>query len=188
MESESVSPDMLRGIRFSVMSQIETAKQSLSWSARLERLFFASLRTPRYAALGIAIVAIVSASLLGQMRYGTRNVLAAPSDYRQWVLVGNSTGHEHGSGNIYMNPVAYREYEKSGTFPQGTVIVFEHSERLQMSMKDSNRFEEGWGFYDFDGSQVRSEPLPQTAGCVSCHRQNAATDHVFTQYYSALKL
>jgi hypothetical protein len=60
-----------------------------------------------------------------------------------------------------------------------------------VSVKDSSRFDGGWGFYDFTqpGGQPRPEAavLPQSAGCLSCHRDEAETDHVFTQFYPALR-
>jgi hypothetical protein len=34
----------------------------------------------------------------------------------------------------------------------------------------------------------QAEPLPQTAGCLACHREKAATDHVFTQFYPVLRV
>ena len=36
-------------------------------------------------------------------------------------------------------------------------------------------------FFTFTGESA--QPLPENAGCLACHRQNAATDHVFTQYW-----
>src|SRR5262249_8370431 len=129
-----------------------------------------------------------------------QRVLAAPADYKQWVLVGSPTGREHSPNgaesyrNVYMNPSAYREYERTGKFPDGTVMVMEtlsstkDLDGLQVSVKDSNRFEGGWGFYSFTDVLGKAEALPQTAGCLSCHQERAATDHVFTQFYSALKL
>ena len=133
----SVSQQMLSGMRHSVMSQIEPVRQSLGWSVRLERFLLLGLRRPRFAAIGIAVLIIVSASLLGQIRHA-----AAPVDYAQLVFVGNSNTDEH--HNVYMNPDAYREYTRSGRFPQGTIVVKKASAQLQMSAKD--------------------------AGCLSCHK------------------
>jgi hypothetical protein len=89
----------------------------------------------------------------------------------------------------------------SGKFPDGTVMVLEkssaetkgdpHFTGVEVSVKDSNRFDGGWGFYNFTDDngklKTQAEELPQTAGCLSCHRDKAATDHVFTQFYPALK-
>ena len=209
---ESVSQDMLAGMRRAVMSQIEPVRQSLGWAVRLERFLVLGLRRPHYAAIGFAFVAIVSASLLGQIRqasskgeqpaavFAANNALVCPTDYREWVSVGNCVGHKHVmnessevSHNIYINPAAHREYTRSGKRPQGTVMVLEtvqgSDERevrgLAVSVKDSSRFEEGWGFYDFTGNSGQlkreAEALPQSAGCLSCHRDKSATDHVFTK-------
>jgi hypothetical protein len=111
--------------------------------------------------------------------------------------------------NVYIDPAAYREYAISGKFPEGTVMVLEMVSAevkkepglqgsyekdfmaLEVSVKDSSRFEEGWAYFDFTegmGSlKSEAEPIPQNAGCVSCHREKAATDHVFTQFYPVLK-
>jgi cytochrome P460 len=102
--------------------------------------------------------------------------------------VGSSQGH-----NVYINPDAYREYSKSGKFPEGTILVQEMvaTEVVKASVKDSGRFEGGWGYFDFsEGTgalKSEAEPLPQTAGCLSCHQEKAATDHVFTQFYPVLR-
>jgi len=35
--------------------------------------------------------------------------------------------------------------------------------------------------------KAKAEPFPASAGCVSCHKQNAETDNVFTQFYPVLR-
>jgi hypothetical protein len=196
-----VSADTLAGVRHAVMSQIGGAQQKLGWTIKLERLLLLGFQRQRYAVAGFAIVAIVSASLLGQIRHSQKqsNVAGAmfvgkdklvrPAAYREWVFVGSSLGH-----NVYINPDAYREYSKSGKFPEGTVMVQEmvSMEAVRVSVKDSSRFEGGWGYFDFaEGTgtlKSEAEPLAQTAGCLSCHQEKAATDHVFTQFYPVLRL
>jgi Cytochrome P460 len=132
--------------------------------------------------------------------------LLCPSSYRQWVFLGCTQGKggepSHSSEmyhNVYIDPAAYREYSRSGKFPDGTVMVLEVSSAeakrepvaLQVSVKDTSRFDEGWGFYDFTEGigklKAEAQPLPQSAGCLSCHRDRAATDHVFSQFYPVLK-
>jgi Cytochrome P460/Putative zinc-finger len=225
---QTVSQEMLATMRRSVMSQINTVQQSLGWSVRLERLLMSGLRTHRYAIAGLAVVAIISASLLAQIRHsGSRSQIGAavfvgndtllcPSSYREWVFVGCSLGKAVGSGhsadmyhNVYIDPDAYREYSHSGKFPDGTVMVLEvfsaDAKRepelegtyekdpiaLQVSVRDSSRFDEGWGFFDFTEGfgklKTEAKPLPETAGCLACHRDKAATDHVFSQFYPVLR-
>ena len=83
--------------------------------------------------------------------------------------------------------------DRPGQFPDGTVMVLEMQQAgaIEVSVKDSARFEGGWGFYDFDDGagnlKPQADPLPQTAGCIGCHRDRAATDHVFTQFYPNLR-
>jgi hypothetical protein len=145
-----------------------------------------------------------------------RDTLLCPTNYRGWVFVGCSLGAGHARSespdmyhNVYMNPAAYHEYSRSGIFPEGTVMVLETFSvqtteepgvqgayekdlaALEVSVKDSGRFDGGWGYYDFSESAGKlkreAEPLPQTAGCFACHRDKGATDHVFTQFYPVLK-
>src|SRR5262249_5197793 len=144
------------------------------------------------------------------------NLLCPPS-YREWVFVGCSLqrGHIQDESsetyhNVYIDPVGYREYQRSGKFPDGTVMVLEVLSAetnfgpelrgsyqndliaLQASVKDSSRFDGGWGFYDFTAETGKlaqqANPLPETAGCLACHSEKAATDHVFTQFYPALRM
>jgi hypothetical protein len=202
-QSGPVSQEMLAGVRRTIMSQIEPTRQSAGWALRLERFLVLGLRRPRYAAIGIAVIAIVSASLLGQIRHATQASPAAavfsstatllyPSDYRDWVVVGSDLTHHHAGrdpGNVYMSPASYSEYKRTGNFPDGTVLVLEAKQQagIQVSVKDSSRFEDGWGFYDFRDGSRSAEALPESTGCRSCHGDKAASDHVFTQYYPVLR-
>jgi hypothetical protein len=55
---------------------------------------------------------------------------------------------------------------------------------FQVSVKDSSRFDGGWGYFDFgDKSTARAG---SNGGCQSCHEEQAKTDHVFTQFYPGL--
>ena len=145
--------------------------------------------------------------------------LVRPEGYREWVFVGSSLGLSYAQNpdapnagaslyhNVYMEPQSYREFVRTGTFPDGTVMVMElasadskHEPGLQgsyqksfagleASVKDSARFKEGWGYFLFGagGAPLRDEAAPMPAsGCWQCHHEHAATDHVFTQYYPIL--
>ena len=61
---------------------------------------------------------------------------------------------------------------------------------LEASVKDSQRFKEGWAYFSFDGSdgkrKDKAQPFEKEA-CWTCHRDKAATDHVFTQFYPVLR-
>ena len=60
---------------------------------------------------------------------------------------------------------------------------------LEASVKDSSRFEGGWGYFNFTDNQGRpkANTAPDEGGCRACHRQRAETDHVFTQFYPVLR-
>jgi len=179
---QSVSQETLAHVRRAVMARVGAAEQSLGWTLRLERLLFLGLRNPRYAAVAFTVVAVVSVSLLGQMRhsalngnraaaaFGAENVLFCPADYREWVLFGSCQGQQ----KVYINPAAYQEYTHAGTFPEDTVMVREASSGLEVIVKDSNRFEGRWGYYEFEengGKLSRiAQASTQTAACIGCHR------------------
>jgi hypothetical protein len=116
--------------------------------------------------------------------------MSVPLGYQSWVQVGD---------NVYVDPAGYREYMNTGAFPEGTVFVRERgrSERametkepdphgtLVVSVKDSSRFEGRWGFYAFAGKE--GSVAPSNGTCQPCHSAHAQTDHVFTQFYPALR-
>jgi hypothetical protein len=149
-----------------------------------------------------------------------KTTLLRPLDYREWVFVGSSLGLSYTQNvstqrdevyhNIYIKPEAYREFAKTGKFPEGTVLAMELASSgtkkepalqgsfekefigLEVAVKDTSRFEGGWAYFNFSngpGSSYRdkAEPFPASAGCVSCHKQNAETDNVFTQFYPVLR-
>lgn len=150
-----------------------------------------------------------------------KNTLLRPQGYREWVFVGSSLGLSYAQNpgqaqnqssemyhNVYINPAAYREFARTGKFPEGTVMAMELAAAevkrepglqgsfekefigLEVSVKDSSRFEGGWAYFNFTERgtlKTKAEPFPQSAGCLSCHSQKAATDHVFTQFYPVLR-
>lgn len=110
--------------------------------------------------------------------------------------------------NVFVTRSAYREFMRSGAWPEKSVFILEvrrSDEKvsinnggrtqgaiasLEAAVKDRNRFPEGgWGYYSFDsaaGLLERTAPLPQTARCYSCHRDNTAVDNTFVQFYPTL--
>jgi hypothetical protein len=112
--------------------------------------------------------------------------------------------------NVYIKPEAYREFSKTGKFPEGTVLAMEMVSKetkkepalqgsfesdflgLEIAVKDSARFQGGWAYYNFSNGmsasyRAKADPFPVSAGCVACHKQHAETDNVFTQFYPVLR-
>jgi hypothetical protein len=112
--------------------------------------------------------------------------------------------------NVYMQPEAFDHYVETGEFPEQTVFVVTNNPPtkrqgedeinrqghfagnptgLEISVKDSKKFEEGWGYYMFygaDGKRTASKPSPRAA-CYDCHSTHGEEDAVFVQFYSVLK-
>jgi cytochrome c553 len=178
-------------------------------------------------ALAVTILAAQQADQKVMPSFEGKTSLLRPVNYREWVFVGSSIGLSYASNppaqtqapaggmgqmyhNVYITPNAYREFARTGKFPEGTMLAMEMASQdtkrepglqgsfekdfvgLEVSVKDSNRFEGGWAYFNFSNGmgatyKDKSEPFPASAGCVSCHKQNAQTDNVFTQFYPVLR-
>src|SRR3954452_25348576 len=145
--------------------------------------------------------------------------LKKPEGYRQWVYVGTPlTPNELNGGAapfpdfhaVYIDPESYAEYQRSGKFRDGTVMVKElvgigakeaSSGKgyfmgdfigLETSVKDSNRFKDEpghWAYFSFGHKYpLHKEAEKESAvSCNACHAATAGEDDVFTQYYPVLR-
>jgi hypothetical protein len=153
-------------------------------------------------------------------RYTGDRELVRPEGYREWVFIGATLGMSYREGeaaaapgpqefhNLYIAPAAYREYKKSGKFPEGTMLVMEKmtaasqvsiNQRghfqdkavgIEVALKDSSQYDEGWAYFNFirrDGSAAPSVKAFKKESCWACHNEHAATDNVFTQFYPMLR-
>jgi len=178
----------------------------------------------------LALAAFVSTLALGASGtekpaavFEGKQTLLRPEGYREWVFVGSSLGLRYNEGsekstapaspsehfnNVYINPAAFREFTRTGTFPDGTIFILEIASAekkaepglqgsyakeftgLEASVKDSSRFENGWAYFSFDAAngqrKEKATPLPKSR-CFDCHHEKAAIDHVFTQFYPILR-
>ena len=48
------------------------------------------------------------------------------------------------------------------------------------------RFDDGWGYFGFNGSADIASKFGASAGCNACHSKNAAVEHTFVQFYPTL--
>jgi hypothetical protein len=151
-------------------------------------------------------------------RYSSSGQLIRPANYREWVFVTSGLGMTYGPvqaaanrpplfDNVFVTPEAYREFMRSGVWPEKTMFILEirRAEEnvsinnggrtqgglaaLEASVKDTARFPGGWGYFTFDSDQGLVDaagPLPSTASCYSCHRDNTAVDNTFVQFYPTL--
>jgi len=186
LRQTTATPAALASMRQGLFPLLTT--QQLGWWVRLERLLLVEARRPRLAFAGAAIAVIISATFFAQLWQVTANptvaifedsdTLRLPADYRDWIVLGTASTIPH-SGNIFVSPAAYQEYQRLGRFPEGTVMVLESKAAnmsgitLEASVKD-RRFNEGWGYFRFDGGAEgpakKTRALPESAGCLACHR------------------
>jgi len=208
LREDAVLPAECTAMRRRVMAIIAERREGSGWALRLERAIVLGLRRPAYAMAASVLLGVLSVSVLAQMRHGadvTRRSQALfegtdtflrPEGYRNWVPVSRSTGRVRSpgerapapAGRVYIDPGSYREYAKTGEFPDGTVMLWEpegghletatsphSSARLLASVKDGARFDGGWGFYDFTEPggtlALRAQPLPESSGCRRCHQR-----------------
>jgi len=107
--------------------------------------------------------------------------------------------------HIYIQPEAYAHFKRTGQFPEKTLLVMEvhradqkvsinkggffEGDRVavEVALKDHEKFEEGWAYFDFaNGKKKTSSAFPK-ASCFSCHKEHGADDNVFTQFYPVLR-
>ncbi|MFY9222104.1 MAG: cytochrome P460 family protein [Blastocatellia bacterium] len=153
-------------------------------------------------------------------KFDKEDNLIRPEGYREWVFAGSSLGlnyrenlseSDHSMEDFYhvtyIHPEAYKEFSKTGKFPEGTIMILEILSQekkkepglqgsygkdyvaVEASVKDSKRFKDGWayfGFNDDDGKLLDKAKAFSSQSCFACHDKKAETDHVFTQFYAAL--
>ena len=110
--------------------------------------------------------------------------------------------------NVFVNRLAYEAFKRTGHWPDGTVLVLEihgasdkgsinvagafqsgAARGVEVHVRDSKRFktQDGWAFFGFDPDKPGpAEKIAESANCYSCHRQHAAGDRTFVQFYPTL--
>ena len=160
--------------------------------------------THRVAPLCLAL-ALVGAAYAASPE---KSSVAYPTGFRKWPFVKSMViySDKHplfaqfgGLHHVYANAEAMRALVKGGTFPDGSVLVFDLLEAkdengayvegrrklLGVMEKDRARFKAtgGWGFEAFKGdSQTERLVTDATAQCFSCHQQQKDNDFVFSGY------
>lgn len=56
---------------------------------------------------------------------------------------------------------------------------------MEIHLEDESRFAGGWAFFDVNPAGVGTL-IPQPASCYTCHREHAAADTTFVQFYPTL--
>ena len=151
--------------------------------------------------------------------------LVLPRNFHEWIYMGspltpNALNDGHAGfpeyHNVYMEPCAYAEYQKTHVFPEGTILFKELQLTLpppenpdgsrtepsgrgyfpgalngaDVTVKDSTRYADsgGWGYYNFNHHEPKAPTakLKQRTECAFCHIASAKKDEVWTQFYPLL--
>lgn len=138
--------------------------------------------------------------------------LKLPEKYREWIFLSSGLDMSYGDrmtghsmfDNVFAEPAAYREFMRTGLWPDGTLLVLEvrgaaqkgsinqHGKfqtgelmGVEVHVKDAKRFRGGWAFFGFRGVEP-AHMIPMSEDCYSCHQQHAAVDTTFVQFYPTL--
>jgi hypothetical protein len=150
--------------------------------------------------------------------------LILPKNFEKWVYLGSPLTPNALNGgkanfpefhNVYMQPWAYEEYQKTNVFPEGTIMFKELQLTLpgelpdgsrtepsgrgyfpgklngaDVTVKDSKRYADtgGWGYYNFHHYEPKAPTakLKPKTECAYCHSASAKKDEVWTQFYVRL--
>ncbi|GAB4285924.1 MAG: hypothetical protein Kow0098_00490 [Ignavibacteriaceae bacterium] len=134
------------------------------------------------------------------------NEVSYPEGYRNWSHVKTmilQPGHPlyeafGGIHHLYANEEAMKGYLNGGTFPDGSVIVFDLLEVIEkdnavtegnrkvvgVMQKNSELYTEtgGWGFEGFKEDTKERIVKNMKGDCFSCHLAQKENDYVFSQY------
>lgn len=150
--------------------------------------------------------------------------LILPKNFNEWVYVGSPltpNGLNNGKApfpefhNVYIEPVSYAIYKKTGKFPEGTIFFKELQLVLpgsypdgsrdepsgrgyfpgklngaDVTVKDSKRYAAsgGWGYFNFNHHEPKAATakVKSKGECAYCHMAHAKKDDVWTQFYPLL--
>src|SRR2546430_2824445 len=130
-----------------------------------------------------------------------------PVGWEAGVMVGSSTGLSYAAApppaagaapgmfhNVYVQPWAYREFIRTGAFPERTMFVlsfyevshksaparagFYEGDRMpgiEVHLKQAGIDKTGWGFFGIGDGAVPATMIPGAAPCYSCHATRAPT-------------
>jgi hypothetical protein len=156
--------------------------------------------------------------------YTADGELILPKNFEKWVYVGSPLTPNALNGgkanfpefhNVYIQPWAYDEYQKTNVFPEGTIFFKElqltlpaqnpdgsrgepsgrgyfpgHLNGADVTVKDSKRYADtgGWGYYNFHHYEPKATTakLKPKEECAYCHMASAKKDEVWTQFYARL--
>jgi hypothetical protein len=202
------------------MQRIARTVQRMTWCAKRAGPHTACMLTLAKAVLlAVALLPLTAFiqddAATSVPQYTSDAQLKMPENYREWIYL--SSGFDmsyskaamagmqdhHTFDNVFVNPAAYKAFQKTGTWPDKTMLVLEvrgaegrgsinqkgnYQSTLmgvEVHVKDEARFPGKWAFFGFDDGKT-AKMIPTTADCYSCHAEHAAVDTTFVQFYPSL--
>ena len=159
------------------------------------------------------LLALGAVALLAAPEFTSDGQLKRPENYREWIYLSSGLGMTYGPNarpgppnfdNVFVEPAAYRSFLQTGRWPEGAMFALEirNSETkgsinkgghyqggvrlLEIAVKDTKRFADGWGYFGFAGSAQTGKLHGAAAGCNTCHNTNGAVENTFVQFYPTL--
>lgn len=144
-------------------------------------------------------------------QYTSDHRLLRPDNYREWIFLSSGLGMTYSAEaggppmftNVFVPRWAYREFLKTGKWPDKSIFVVEERnsdskasintaghfqtdfEGFGVEVKDSSA-PELWSYYNF-GADTKAAKVNPKPACWQCHEDHAAVEHSFVQFYPTLK-
>ena len=141
--------------------------------------------------------------------------LLVPENLDEWVFIGSSLGMGYSQAEFdpdspgmfqvaRIEPEAWEYFKNTGEFADGTMIALHfYGSQSEISInrtgyvmadlhlaeihyKDSERFPDGFNFYNLNNGEPVGREIALPNGCVDCHKRDGAYDGVFVQFYPAM--
>ncbi len=141
--------------------------------------------------------------------------LLVPPDLDEWVFIGTSLGMGYSQADFdpdspgmfqvaRIEPQAWEHFKKTGEFADGTMLslhfygsqneisisragfVMSDLHLAEIHYKDSERFPDGFNFYNLANGEPIGTEIGLPNDCVDCHKRDGAYDGVFVQFYPAV--
>ncbi len=166
--------------------------------------------------LGLGLLAVADhGPRLDVARFSDDGSLVVPDNLDEWIFIGSSLGMGYSQENFdpdspgmfqvaRMEPAAYQAFKETGTFVDGTMIslhfygsqneisinragfVMDDLHFAEIQYKDSDRFPDGFNFYNVNNGDKLAQEIPLPNECVDCHKRDGAYDGVFVQFYPTI--
>lgn len=148
-------------------------------------------------------------------RFDNSGNLLVPDNMDEWVFLGSSLGMGYSQDNFdpdspgmfqvaRMEPQAYKLFKETGEFPDGSMLslhfygsqneisinrsgfVMSDLHFAEIHYKDSERFPDGFNFYNVNNGESVGTEIELPNDCVDCHKRDGAYDGVFVQFYPGI--